>query len=111
MYDLRINLSPKEILDKEFKVDTKGYRPQEVDQYLDLIIADYTEFIRHIKKLEHENKELTEDKVKLKNEIKRLKMELDSVADENTTGKYTSNNVDLLKRLSNLEKIVYGKNE
>ncbi len=110
MYDLKINLSPKDILNKEFKVDAKGYRPQEVDQYLDLIIADYTEFIRHIKKISHDNKELIEDNVKLKNEIKKLKLELDT-RDEEYTGKYTSNNVDLLKRLSNLEKIVYGKNE
>ena len=40
-----------------------------------------------------------------------IRMEFETVSEENETGKYTSTNVDLLKRLSNLEKIVYGKNE
>jgi hypothetical protein len=38
-------------------------------------------------------------------------MEFETVKEDSTTGKYTSTNVDLLKRLSNLEKIVYGKDE
>ena len=33
-----ISLTPQEILDKDFKIDTRGYRPQEVDKYLDTII-------------------------------------------------------------------------
>ena len=37
MYNNRIYLTPQEILDKEFKIDARGYRPQEVDKYLDLI--------------------------------------------------------------------------
>jgi len=111
MYDVEIKLSPKEILNKEFKFDAKGYRPKEVDEYLDLIIEDYNEFIRLIKRLEKENHELKEDNTSLKNEIRKLKIELDSQEVEESTGKFVSNNVDLLKRLSNLEKIVYGKNE
>ena len=43
MYQERIMLSPKEILEKEFKLDTRGYRPQEVDKFLDTIISDYEE--------------------------------------------------------------------
>lgn len=111
MYEVNLNLSPKEILNKEFKIDAKGYRPQEVDQYLDTIIEDYTEFIRFIKKLEKENKDIVDENNMLKNEIRKLKMELETMSESSANGKYTSNNVDLLKRLSNLEKIVYGKNE
>ena len=37
-----ISLTPQDILDKEFKIDTRGYRPQEVDKFLDVIIGDYT---------------------------------------------------------------------
>ena len=45
-----ISLTPQEILDKDFKIDTRGYRPQEVDKYLDTIISDYTKFISMIKR-------------------------------------------------------------
>ncbi len=38
MYQDRILLTSKEILEKDFKVDTRGYRPQEVDKFLDLVI-------------------------------------------------------------------------
>ena len=44
MYNEKLFLTPQEILDKEFKVDAKGYRPQEVDKFLDMVIRDYTEF-------------------------------------------------------------------
>ena len=39
MYNDKIFLTPNEILEKEFKVDARGYRPQEVDKYLDMVIA------------------------------------------------------------------------
>ena len=47
-----ISLTPQEILDKDFKLDTRGYRPQEVDKFLDVIIADYTKFISIVKREE-----------------------------------------------------------
>ena len=34
MYQERILLTGKDILEKEFKIDTRGYRPQEVDKFL-----------------------------------------------------------------------------
>ncbi len=111
MYEVDIKLSPKDILDKEFKFDAKGYRPKEVDEYLDVIISDYNEFIRLIKKLEAANKELEKENADLRNENRKMKMILDTQEDTNNNGKFTSNNVDMLRRLSNLEKIVYGKNE
>ena len=42
MYNGKIYLTPQEILDKDFKIDARGYRPQEVDEFLDMIIRDYT---------------------------------------------------------------------
>ena len=41
MYEDRILLTPQDILEKEFKMDTRGYRPQEVDKFLDVIMRDY----------------------------------------------------------------------
>ena len=110
MYSDKIYLTPQEILEKEFKIDARGYRPQEVDKYLDMIIRDYTEYISIIKKLDKDIKDLTEDNIKLKQEIRRLN---DQVAEK----KYLSDtrinvtNLDLLKRISQLEKVVFGKEE
>lgn len=105
MYQERILLTGKDILEKEFKIDTRGYRPQEVDKYLDVIIRDYEEFTHIIKDLENDKKELLEDNIRLKQEIRTLRTKLDVVR---TTDGLNNSNVDLLRRLSNLEKIIYG---
>lgn len=114
MYNEKLFLTPQEILDKEFKVDAKGYRPQEVDKFLDMVIRDYTEFASIIKKLQNENKLLSEDNAKLKAEYRKLKNIIDSANESSSSGgsqRGNYNNIDLLKRISNLEKIVYGKEE
>lgn len=113
MYNEKLFLTPQEILDKEFKVDAKGYRPQEVDKFLDMVIRDYTEFASIIKKLQNENKMLADDNAKLKAEYRKLKNIIDSANESSggTGSKNNFNNVDLLKRISNLEKVVYGKEE
>ena len=111
MYSDKIYLTPQEILDKEFKVDARGYRPQEVDKYLDMVIRDYTEFISIIKNKEKEIKDLTEDNVKLKQEIRRLRTTIEAAEEIPSVQTRSINNVDLLRRISQLEKIVYGKEE
>ena len=110
MYNEKIYLTPQEILDKEFKIDARGYRPQEVDKFLDMIIRDYTEFIAIIKKQEKEIQDLTGDNISLKNEIRRLRTNIEAV-EGSDNGFKGVNNVDLLRRLSQLEKVVFGKNE
>ena len=109
MLDDKITLSPKEILDKEFKIDARGYRPQEVDKFLDLVINDYNEFMAEIKKLKKELTLMSDENNKLKNELRRIKANIEA-AEGVGNGSQVSN-VDLLRRLSQLEKVVYGKNE
>ena len=109
MYNENINLTPQDILDKDFNVDTRGYRPQEVDKFLDIIIKDYTEYNSMIKKLLKENRMLEEEISSLKHEIRKLREANES--GETGTGASRMTNLDLLKRISNLEKTVYGKNE
>ena len=108
MYNEKFYLTTQDILDKEFKIDARGYRPQEVDKFLDMIIRDYTEFMNIIKKLERENRNLTSDLNKLKSEYRKLRDNIES-ASESTSG--NASNLDLLRRLSKLEKIVYGNND
>lgn len=104
MFEDKRFLSAKEILEKDFKIVAKGYRPQEVDQFLDLIIKDYVDFETTTKRLINEIKVLEQDNSKLKAEIRNLKSTLElASSNKNVT------NVDLLKRISDLEKVVYGE--
>ena len=100
-----ISLTPQDILNKEFKIDTRGFRPQEVDKFLDVIISDYTKFITIIKKLDSEKKELIEENLRLKRELRENNDKIELL--KNTTSKEMTN-VDMLRRISMLEKIVFG---
>ena len=73
-----------------------------------MIIRDYTEFMNIIKKLEKENRNLTSDLNKLKAEYRKLRDNIET-ASEGSGG--NASNLDLLRRLSKLEKIVYGNND
>ncbi len=104
MFGDRIALSSKEILEKEFKIDARGYRLQEVDKFLDLVIHDYNEYNNIIKELAIKNNTLSEENESLKNEVRNLKSNLEAL-------KYSEKevtNVDLIRRVSQLEKIILG---
>ena len=101
----KIELSPEEIYEKEFNVVARGYRPQEVDNLLDIVIKDYTEFIKIIRNYDKKLQSLTEENRELKGQIRNLETTLES-ARENSSDDV--NNVDILRRLSKLEKIVYS---
>ena len=113
MYQEQFNLSSKDILEKEFKIDTRGYRLKEVDQYLDLIISDYDTFFRILKEKDQEKEELLDEIMSLKQENRNLKtsLEIAKTNEESDAGNKSVSNVDIMKRLSQLEKIVYGKDE
>ena len=113
MYHNKLSLTPQDILEKEFKIDTRGYRLKEVDQFLDVIIGDYEEFFKIMKDSEKEKEQLLEEIMVLKQEIRNLKMSIEiakSSTDSDTLAN-TSTNIDVMKRLAQLEKIVYGKEE
>ncbi len=107
MHQDKIALTMQDILEKEFKVDTRGYRMQEVDQFLDVIIKDYNEYNNMIKELKKENEKLEEENTSLKQEMRSLKSSIETVKG----GEKEITNVDLLRRISQLEKIVLGKEE
>ncbi len=105
-----LNLTQEDILEKEFKIDTRGYRLKEVDQFLDLIIADYGTFIDIIKRQEMEKDKLTEEVIRLKKELRDASVTAE-IAKASSGNTQTVNNLDILKRISNLEKVIFGKNE
>lgn len=105
MYQNKITLMPQDILEKDFKIDTRGYRLKEVDQFLDIIIGDYEQFLEIINNLEKEKADLLGEIMNLKQELRNSQLSAE-VATSRGTGEVT--NVDILKRLSQLEKMVYG---
>lgn len=104
----KIQLSPKKILNKQFQIDFKGYSATEVDYFLDTVVEDYQNFADmlndsydQIENLQKENEAL---KMKLNNLERERLIQQDNMKsmEENLSA-----NVDLLKRISNLEKEVY----
>ena len=102
----KLNLTPEDILNKEFNVDFKGYAPAEVDNFLDAILDDYQRMEANVQQLldtvstlQNQVKELTAKNVEL--EGRKVAFDL-----SNTTS-YSS--VDILKRISRLEEQLYNK--
>lgn len=94
---MEIKLNSKIILEKEFKKTMKGYSIDQVDQFLDQIMEDYDVFDKIVEQLRAENKRLQEE---LEN-VSSRKPQVSQQSVGNT-------NFDILKRLSNLEKHVFG---
>jgi len=107
MYKDRIALTMQDILEKEFKIDARGYRLQEVDKFLDIIIKDYNEYNNIIRSLEKDKKVLLEENTALRNEVRNLRTSIDAAK----IGEKEITNVDLLRRISQLEKIILGKEQ
>lgn len=90
----KTQLTIKDIVEKEFKTSVKGYKQTEVDKFLDIIIKDYEIMLGEIEELQQENQ--------------RLKKQLEESAKRPTPQTAGTTNFDILKRLSNLEKHVFG---
>jgi DivIVA domain-containing protein len=88
-------LSTKDILDKDFKTSMRGYNQEEVDAYLDIIIQDYEALESKIKQLEEEQA--------------RTSRKPEEPVRPRVQATNHQANYDILKRVSNLEKAVFGK--
>lgn len=92
----KVKLTAKDILEKEFKTGMRGYKPEDVDKFLDFVIKDYEIFHQEIEELQQEN-------MRLKKQVEDAsRRPTPTVQNAGTT------NFDILKRLSNLEKHVFG---
>ena len=89
-----IKLDSKTILEKEFKTGLRGYNQEEVDLFLDDVIQDYETYKKTIAQLRNENA--------------RLQEELGAAQKRPAAGNAGTTNFDILKRISNLEKHVFG---
>ena len=101
-----ILLNPDMLYNWDFKVDARGYRPQEVDKVLDMVISDYNAYNSMIREKDRQIDTLNNQILELKQKLRNAKANMDIV--KNSERQVT--NVDLLRRLSELEKIIYGRN-
>ncbi|WP_390409691.1 cell division regulator GpsB [Lacticaseibacillus jixiensis] len=101
----KIQYGPKDILDKNFKNKVRGYDPDEVDEFLDGIIRDYESFVAEIDRLNEENSRLFSRVDELTKQLSVSK-NVAAQTPQQPSGNVT--NYDILKRLSNLERHVFG---
>ena len=107
----KVMLSPKKIIAKEFKVDFKGYNADDVDHFLDMVVNDYEAFAAMLNasydKVDQLEARLSEQKIKIAKLEREKALQDDNIhaMEENL-----STNVDILKRLSLLEKVVFNQN-
>ncbi|WP_226579226.1 cell division regulator GpsB [Halobacillus litoralis] len=99
MNEEEYHLNGKDILEKDFKTSMRGYNQEEVDEYLDLIIQDYDRFQQEIERLQQENERLKKLSSSESNQRQRQTQ---------TPASNHQVNYDILKRVSNLEKAVFG---
>lgn len=103
-----IQLTPKDIYEQEFKIGVRGYNKNEVDAFLDDVIHDYELYVAMIKELKEENRQLKEEiRNKKKKEVNRSALSNQEQADFQPNNSMT--NFDILRRISRLEKEVFGK--
>lgn len=96
MQDQQIQLTGKEILEKDFKTAMRGYNQEEVDAFLDIVIQDYNALQRQIDALQNENDQMKKNMSNMRTQQPK-------------TQANHQVNYDVLKRLSNLEKEVFGR--
>ena len=100
-------LNPETLYNWDFKIDARGYRPQEVDKVLDMVISDYKAYDRKTKELEDKIALLNEEILELKHKLRSAneREEIFKNSDREIT------NLDIIKRISDLEKINYKKKD
>lgn len=105
MSNFSLKLTAKDIYEKEFERTLRGFKPEEVDSFLDDVIADY----QKMSELDSKVKKLEEENLRLKKELDDVKLRSRSSSQSDQRNTTSINNVDILKRLSNLEKQVFGR--
>lgn len=104
-----INLQPKDILEKDFKQKMRGYDQAEVDEFLDDVIKDYETFNSQIQQLSQENARLIARVDELSKQGVVGGGQANMAAGNGGPATNATTSYDVLKRLSNLERRVFGQ--
>ena len=107
--DRHVTLSIEEILGKEFSVDFKGYAPVEVDQFLDIVMADYKAYEGLLAQMESSLNEHEKTIASLKARLLEVEgQNISRVSNSAQAMDSSANQVDILKRVARLEQEVFG---
>ncbi|KRM88100.1 cell division regulator GpsB [Lacticaseibacillus thailandensis] len=101
---MNVHYTPQDILNKQFKSKMRGYDQDEVDSFLDDIIKDYEAFEKELTSTKEENARLISRVDELTKQLNVSK----GVAAQTPQANVAATNYDILKRLSNLERHVFG---
>jgi len=111
--DENFNLTQDKILNKKFIPNVKGYDPNEVDDFLDMIIQDYASFDRYMKESKNYIVELELGTNKLKEQNHSLDIDNGQMrkrlAGIKDTDQVNSSNIDLIQRIRLLETELYKR--
>lgn len=97
--------SPKDIFEQEFKTTMRGFDKKEVDEFLDNVIKDYETYIAEIEELKAEIEHLKREGAHPRSPLNEQRQDLV----QPTRVAQSATNFDILKRISRLEKEVFGK--
>lgn len=101
--------SPRDIFEQEFKHSMRGYDKKEVDEFLDNIIKDYETYMAQIQELRAENDKLKQQLAARAKAPTPVTPSARVVSSEKPYHSQSATNIDILKRISRLEKEVFGK--
>ena len=102
--------SPKDIFEQEFKTSMRGYDKKEIDEFLDNVIQDYESYLTQIQELREENDRLKQQlAAKSKANAQSSYVSSQAARAQKTRVAQSATNFDILKRISRLEKEVFGK--
>lgn len=111
--DLKPKLTSHQILAKKFTPDVKGYQPEEVDRFLDEILDDYHVLEAFLKNEYQTLAALQEQNQLFKQRCQEFEVTIALLQDKVRTyeSKQTlpSENLELIRRISALEKALWQK--
>lgn len=109
---MKLLLTSKDILNKEFTKNVKGYDALEVDNFLDLILKDYKIIDNVVENLNGQITNLKKANQDLENELETLKISAVKKAKQTfVVNDYSRlDNLELLKKISLYENKLYELN-
>lgn len=109
---MKLLLSSKEILNKKFKANQKGYDPDDVDAFLDKVLEDYKQIGKEISSYEVKITDLKRENESLKTKLREkeaaISMQKSKNAALNTPHQKSLDNIELLQKCSAYEKKLYS---
>ena len=97
---------PEKIVNQEFSIDFQGYNPEQVDTMLDNVIKDYQTYDKMISDLKEKIGDLERTNASLRAKLIEVEGKAKAQADADPM-QLGASQIDILKRLSRLEKQVF----